>query len=193
MSSVNKNEDEYLIINAANGDRYSFEEIIKRYQKKVINLIYSFVNDTNEVEDIAQEIFLKIWKYAHDFKGQSKFSTWLYRIAVNSCLNYKKQKKVESESVEKNENMLGINVNGNSISPEALIEKRELEVIIKEAIEKLPHRQRMALILSRFEGYSYKKIAEIMEVSLSSVETLLYRAKTNLGKILLPFKKDGKI
>lgn len=82
--------DEFLIERIAAGNESAFEELVQRHQVKVLNLIYYFLNDRWEAEDTAQEVFLKVWKNASKFKGISKFSTWLYRIVINSCLNYKR-------------------------------------------------------------------------------------------------------
>ena len=188
--------DEFLIVCTAAGDERAFEKIVQRHQEKTINLIYSFLNQQWEAEEAAQEVFFKVWKNASRFKGKAKFSTWLHRITINTCLNYKRTKKKQSDHQDLNSNFMDYANNpeltgDNDGNPQQIIEKGERENIVNQSIGLLPKKQRMALILSRFEGYSYAEIAELMNLSLSSVESLLFRAKQNIAKILLPLKKKG--
>ncbi len=190
--------DEFLIKHISVGNESAFEEIVQRHQVKVINLIYYFLNDQWEAEDVGQEVFLKVWENAPKFKGKSKFSTWLYRIVINSCLNHKRSGKKESNPQDSISNLSdGLNnpeLAGNTqCNPHQVMEKKERETIVNQSIRLLPQNQRMALILSRFEGYSYAEIAELMNVSISSVESLLFRAKQNMAKILLPLKEKGEL
>ncbi len=194
-------KDNRLIQLIAANDEIAFEEIVHRYHVKVINLVYYFLHDRNEAEDIAQDVFLKVWKNAGKFKGKSSFATWLYRIVVNTCLNHKRGKKNEAKYREP-----GINpgapgdITGNpGFNPASHREgptmptKEEREYWVRRAIQKLPPTQRMTIILSRFEGYSYREIAELMNLSVSSVESHLFRAKQNVARFLLPLKKNGEI
>jgi RNA polymerase sigma-70 factor (ECF subfamily) len=143
---------------------------------------------------------LKVWKNVSKFKGKSKFSTWLYRIVINLCLNYQRSRKKELNYQDPISNPADCLNNpdpefaGNTQSnPHQVMEKKEREIIVNQAIRLLPPKQRMALILSRFEGYSYAEIAELMNVSISSTESLLFRAKQNIAKILLPLKEKGEL
>jgi RNA polymerase sigma-70 factor (ECF subfamily) len=181
--------DESLIEHISVGNESAFEELLQRHQVKVINLIYSFLNDRWEAEDVAQEVFLKVWKNAAKFKGKSKFSTWLYRIVINLCLNYQRSGKKNPSDCLNNPELAG-NTQSN---PHQIMEKKEREIIVNQAISLLPPKQRMALILSRFEGYSYAEISELMNVSISSTESLLFRAKQNIAKILFPLKEKGEL
>lgn len=177
--------DEDLIKRAASGDEYSFEQLVGKYQQAVFNTIYRYTGSREDVEDLAQEIFVKVWRNAAKFKGKSKFSTWLYRIVVNHCLNYRRKNRYKNVSLD------ALIAQGNL--PDSLIvepdwEQRRKVEIVRRAVEELPERQRMALILAQFEGRSYGEIAEIMKVSRSSVESLIFRArralKRNLTKVL---------
>ncbi len=190
--------DEFLVGHISAGNESAFETLVQRHQVKVLNLIYYFLYDRWEAEDVAQEVFLKVWKNASKFKGKSKFSTWLYRIVINLCLNYKRSGKKESNPHDSISNPLdGLNnpeLAGNTqCNPHQILEKKERETIVNQSIRLLPQNQRMALILSRFEGYSYAEIAELMNVSVSSIESLLFRAKQNMAKILLPLKEKGEL
>jgi RNA polymerase sigma-70 factor (ECF subfamily) len=192
--------DNYLVRLIAEHDDTAFEEILHRYHVKVINLVYTFLHDRNEAEDIAQEVFIKVWKKAGNFKGKSSFATWLYRIVVNTCLNYKRDKKNETKYLGPNIDPADITGNpvcerepGSDREGLSMLTKEEREYQVHRAIQQLPPMQKMAIILSRFEGYSYKEIAKLMNVSVSAVESHLFRAKQNVTRLLLPLKKKGEI
>ena len=180
--------DAEVVRSVAEGNEKAFEQLVEKYEHSVLNTIYRYIGYRVEAEDIAQEVFLKVWRHASDFKGRSRFSTWLYRIVVNQCLGYRKKHKEKPETLDET-----IDKDRASITPEAEIERRKEAEIVRMAIDELPRRQRIALILSRFEGKSYKEIAQIMGVSLSTVESLIFRARGSLKKKLLPLKKKGEI
>lgn len=186
--------DEQLIRDIASGDENAFTQIVTRYQKKVLNLCYRFSRDPYAAEDATQEVFLKVWKSAGRFLNQSMFSTWLYRIAVNTCLNQKitpRQKPSANEWSGEPQNVeLTVET---MLTPSQILEKEERELRVQDAISRLPGNQRTAIILSRFEGHSYDEISAIMNVSRSAVESLLFRAKQNLLKYLQPLKEKNEI
>ena len=174
--------DEDLIKYAAGGNERSFEEIVSRYQQAVFNTIYRYTGSREDVQDLAQEVFIKVWRNAGKFKGESKFSTWLYRIVVNHCLNYRRKRRHQHVSLD--------DLAEKGDTPEPLKVKPDHEQtrvveLVRAAVDGLPERQRMALVLSQYEGRSYKEIAEIMKVSVSSVESLIFRARRALrGKLV---------
>ena len=177
-----------LLAQTASGDQNAFAQLVRSHQIRVLNLAYRFSRDHQDAEDLAQEVFFKVWRYAPTFKGQSAFSTWLYRLAVNICLNYRQKKKTESDPLP----LLGdFAAETNVAGAEIMI--RERENLLTQAMAALPARQKMALILASFEGKSYEEIAAVMEVSISAVETLLFRARQNLAAILRPLKKKGDL
>ncbi len=164
----------------------AFEELVQKYRHSVLNTIYRYIGDPVEAEDIAQEVFVKVWQHAKSFKGKSEFSTWLYRIVVNHCLNYRAKKK-------QNHTILDRPIKDENSKDDASFEQEERKTVVKKAVNELPERQRIALILSKFEGKSYKEIAQIIGVSLSSVESLIFRAKENLRKKLLLLIEKNEI
>lgn len=182
------NSDSELLALIVAGDQPAFEQLVLRHQGKVFSLVYRFTRNRQDAEELAQEVFLKIWKYARAFKGRSAFSTWLYRLAVNTCLNYRQKKKIGTEPLP-----LRGDFAAETNPAGAEIITRERENLLNKALNALPVRQKMALILANFEGKSYEEIAAIMEVSLSAVETLLFRARRNLAEILRPFKNKGEL
>jgi RNA polymerase sigma-70 factor (ECF subfamily) len=189
MSTV-QDLDIALIRGIAEGDEGALEELVTKYQRRVLNTIYRYVGDSEEAEDLAQEVFVKIWRGARGFKGKSKVSTWIYRIAVNHCLSYRAKRRTRVESLDEIQEKGGV---PEGIKVEEDTERERRAGLVRDAVYELPERQRMALILSKFEGRSYKEISEIMGTSLSAVESLIFRAKDNLGKKLLPLRERGEI
>lgn len=169
--------DEKLIALTAEGEDYAFRIIVDRYRDRIMNTAYKFTNEYDLAQDLSQEIFFKVWKYADTFRQDSSLSTWIFKIAYNTALNFKRR-------ISKH-NSINIDlINPKFIARDETAErtnKRRIEKL-KEEIAHLPKRQRMALIMKHFEGYSYSEIAEIMETSEKAVENLLYRARESLRK-----------
>jgi len=182
--------DTEIVKKVAEGDENAFEELVKKYEHSVFNTIYRYIGNTDEAHDIAQEVFIKVWRHVKSFKGKSKFSTWLYRIVVNQCLNYRSKHKEKLISLEETTEKGKI---PESLKVEINFEHRRKAEIVRKAIDDLPGRQRIALILSKLESKTYAEIAQIMGVSLSSVESLIFRAKENLKRKLLPLIEKGEI
>jgi len=169
--------DAQIIKLVAEGDEGAFEQLVHKYQQAVFNTIYRYIGNQDDVQDLAQEIFIKVWRNAGKFKGKSKFSTWLYRIVVNHCINYRRKNKRRHVSLDE--------LTEKGRTPEAFKvepdwEQRRTVQLVRKAVDELPDRQRMALVLAQFEEKSYKEIAEIMKISLSSVESLVFRARAAL-------------
>ncbi len=178
---------EDLMVKTAEGDALAFETLVHRYQSSVLNLVYRYVGDRTRAKDLAQEVFIRIWRAANRYEPKAKFTTWLYSIAVNLCLNElrsvkaKKLAPLESEEEERKSNGYETHVSA-SQSPEDLLLAEERSRKISEALQALPENQRMALILKRYDNLSYDEIAKIMGCSISAVESLLVRAKRNFQK-----------
>jgi RNA polymerase sigma-70 factor (ECF subfamily) len=175
--------DNDLLNQAAEGNEKAFEELIKKYEKAVFSTIYRYTGNKEDIEDLAQEIFFKIWQKANSFKGRSKFSTWLYRIVVNHCLNYKAKTKhhLQHESLDE--------MSARGKTPESLKVYSAYDgnchiEMIQRAINELPKNQRLAFILAQLEDKSHAEIAEIMNLSVSSVHSLIFRARDSLKKKL---------
>jgi len=173
--------DAHTIRLVAEGNEQAFEQLVQKYQLAVFNTIYRYIGNQDDVQDLGQEIFIKIWRNASKFRGKSKFSTWLYRIVVNHCINYRRKNRRGHVSLDE--------LTEKGRIPEAFKvepdwEQRRKVELVRKAVSELPDRQRMALVLAQFEEKSYKEIAEIMKVSLSSVESLIFRARSALrGKL----------
>ncbi len=167
-----------------------FKYIVGKYQSVIFNTCIGIVHEHDDAKDISQEVFVQLYKSAADFRGDSKISTWLYRIAVNKSLNFirnnKKHKAVmsfERSSSADDTRQLQIK-DQKSVNPQIIQEQQEHKQALKIAIDSLPENQKTAFVLKNFDDNSYKEITEIMEMSLSSVESLIHRAKKNLQKSL---------
>ena len=185
-------EDEKLMEETAQGDEYAFELLVKRHQSRILNLIFRFIGNRTQAGDLAQEVFIRVWQAAPRYKPQAKFTTWIYRVATNLCLN-----ELKSSSRRKllfSEILADAGRTPNeeeTVTPSAedilLAEERSRQ--ISHTLQNLPENQRMALILKRYDNLSYHEIANIMDCSVSSVESLLVRAKRNLQEKLIFFEK----
>lgn len=165
------------------GDQRAFKLLVDTYQLMVVNTCYAFVHDRDEAEDIAQDVFVQVFESLGKFRFESKLSTWLYRIAVNRSINHCKSPrgraiKIDIDSWKQQEVAQTI-----EMPQQQILEEQEQIKLLHKAIDKLPENQRTALILNKYEELSYKEIADVMGVSLSSVESLLFRTKNNLEKI----------
>lgn len=186
--------DEELMAGTAQGDGHAFEILVRRHQTLVLNLIYRFIGNRAQADDLAQEVFLRVWKAANTYEPKAKFTTWIYRITANLCLNELKSfrgKKIfqfrhfgENDAVSAEENLVD-----EAPSAEDLLLAKERSDQISEALQNLPHNQRMALILKRYDNLPYDAIAKIIGCSVSAVESLLVRAKRNLQENLVPPRK----
>jgi RNA polymerase sigma-70 factor (ECF subfamily) len=172
----------------AEGNLSAFRGIVELYQKPLINFITRFIGDKAEAEDIAQEVFLKVFKSAGNYRPKAKFKTWLFKIAANHCLNEIRDSKNNPRTVDLFElNEAGfLAIAPDTYSPEKVLESREIGEAVREAIRKLAKNQRIALLLKEYSGFSYNEISHIMGCSVSAVESLIQRARQNLKKILSP-------
>lgn len=174
----------------------AFKELVDHYQSLVINTCYSLLGNREDAEDVAQNVFFQVYKSAGKFRGVAKISTWLYRIAVNRSLNFIRDKKKPAwlkslDSLLEGERQRVAELPAlNSYQPDIALEGKEKEVVIKRAIDSLPEKQRVAFILFQYEGLSYQEIAQILNKSLSSIESLIHRAKSNLQRRLICYLKE---
>lgn len=183
-----------LMQKIAQKDHQAFQEFVGRYQSLIINTCFRLTGDRENAEDVAQEVFFQVYRKAKSFRGQSKLSTWLYRIAVNLSLNFNRKKNLSHYDLQGtgmeagSEHMEKSYVSSNQ-SPDSVLEKKEENRFIREAVESLPEKQRTAFILHYWEGLSYREIADILKTSLSSVESRIHRAKNALRDIILEYIK----
>jgi RNA polymerase sigma-70 factor (ECF subfamily) len=173
----------------------SFEEVVEKYHQKVFNLVYRYLNDYDEAQDLTQDTFVRAHQSWATFRGESQVYTWLYRIALNLCHNrlkqLKRRQKVEAESLDQpvegeSEDMLR-EVPDLTLSPERLVENKELQQVIRRAIRQLPEDYKQVIILRDIEGFSYSDIAKMTGSSLEAIKSRLFRARTALKDLLRPY------
>ncbi|HAH25387.1 MAG TPA: RNA polymerase subunit sigma-70 [Prolixibacteraceae bacterium] len=184
--------DEYQLINGIQqGDRKSYQILVETYQRMVVNTCLGIVHNREDAEDLAQDVFLEIFRTADNFRGDSKISTWLYRIATNRSLNLIRNNKRKRFFQTIEETFTGGRNRASEISenrsdqPDQNITDEQRSALLHRALDRLPAKQRTAFTLNKYEELSYLQIAEIMEISLASVESQIYRAKKNLQQLLL--------
>ena len=175
---LEKISDEELMIQVANHEMPAFQEITIRHQQRALSVAYKLLGNWHNAEDIAQDAFLKIYSAASSYKPQAKFTTWFYRIVVNSCYDHMRKRSNSTVNLD----ALGeIAVSGNEMHP---VEKEEIAASVQQAIAKLNDRQRTVLILHRYERLTHAQISEVTGWTTSAVESLLVRAYRKLRKSL---------
>jgi len=177
-----------IIKKIAKGDEEAFVALYHKYSAKVYNMALSYTKSVEDAEEITQDIFVKIFNHAASFKGASSLNTWIYRIAVNTSINFLKKKNRITLIKRNYENFPSINFN----HPGALLEQKENAKALFEVIDCLPDNQKTAFILSYIESLPRQKVADIMETTLKAVESLLHRAKSNLRKELVKIFPDQR-
>lgn len=190
--------DEELVEMAQNGDRNAFTLLVKRYQDRIYNLIYRYIGNAEDAIDLTQETFIKAFVKLGEFKGNSKFYTWLYRIAVNACIDFRRRQRIsivhwddmrpnEFDRLDMDEPANSIDVVGEDSNPEAHMLKSELRQIVREAINTLPEHLRIVLILREYEDLSYEEIASIIGCRVGTVKSRLFQAREMLKRKLSPY------
>ncbi len=192
MDKTISSED--LMTRIAEGDDDAFEILVNRHQASVLNLIYRFIGDRTQAKDLAQEVFLKVWQAAAGYKPKAKFTTWTYRITANLCFNELKSSRRKKwlqflRFDTDHEILTEEDFPDSAPSPEDLLLAKERSRQITLALQTLPEKERMALILKRYDELSYQEIAQILGCSVSAVESLLVRVKRNLQEKLKIFEK----
>ena len=184
--------DAQLIERIQNGDKQAFELLVAKYQRRVVRLISRLVRDPAEQEDIAQEAFIKAYRAIPNFRGESAFYTWLYRIAVNTAKNYlasqgRRPRTVgEFQSDEDGESFGVDDVVEDNNTPYAVLHSRQVAETVNKAIERLPSDLRMAVTLREIEGLSYEEIAQAMDCPIGTVRSRIFRAREAIAQELRP-------
>ncbi len=185
-------EDSALIQAFQAGDSDVFDDLVLRHKDSVFNLCYRFLGDHQEANDSAQEIFIKVYRSLKKFRFKSSFSTWLYRIAVNTCKNRLKSLEYRLKKRMKRLDSLEMTARGNpsdewvdkSPSPMAALENKERSHIIQEAINSLPETKKTMILLRDIEGLTYDEIADVTGLNLGTVKSKLARARSDLREKL---------
>ncbi|MGX1929740.1 RNA polymerase sigma factor [Flagellimonas sp. 2504JD4-2] len=189
-------EDKQFLADLKNHKQSAYSRLLDEYQTKVFNTCISFVPNKEDAEDIAQEVFVEVYNSIHKFKGNSKLSTWIYRVSVNKSLEFIRKKSAKKRFGFM-QSITGGDVPMDKTSyftefnhPGIQLENKEQSEMLFNAINKLPEGQKVVFTLHKIDGLSYKEVSEITEKSVSSVESLMFRAKKNLRDILTVFYKN---
>jgi RNA polymerase sigma-70 factor (ECF subfamily) len=184
-------EDVRLMDLVARGDTAAFERLMERHQALIIGTVARMLGSNSDVEDIAQQVFLRVWKSASRYVPRAKFTTWLLKITRNLVFNEMRRAKRKGHVPMQPDSMTEeIPVKDETVqSPAASLLEAELQQAIEKAILALPDTQRMALILRRYEDRSYEQIAEILDLSVPAVKSVLFRARTELRTRLTSYLK----
>ncbi len=182
--------DTDLIYKAQAGDSSSFEELVFRYDKRVLSMALKYVQNKDDAKDIYQEVFIRVFKGLKNFQFKSEFSTWLFRITTNVCLtHYAKNKKrinvpINEEFDEEDNGGVILENEHNYSSPEKHLSSNEISEKINEAVDKLSPKQKMIFLMKHFEGYKLKEIALIMDCQEGTVKKYLFEANHKMRKLL---------
>jgi RNA polymerase sigma-70 factor (ECF subfamily) len=178
-----------------NNEPESFRKLVLNYQGMIINTCYGFVKNHTDAEDIAQEVFIEVYRSINKFREDAKLTTWLYRISVNKSIDFLRKQKRKSwigsiQTMFGGEEKAMVVEAKHQPNPQQVLEQGERKIVLQNAIDKLAENQKTAFVLHKYEGLSYKEIAKIMDLSLSSVESLMHRAKKNLKKLLYDYYQE---
>lgn len=186
-------DDDYSLVRRAQaGDQQAFAQLVERYQRKAFAVALGLVKDREEAMDVAQEAFVKVYKYLDHFKGDSSFYTWLYRITVNICIDRRRRKGADpGEQVEfdeavrqESEGELGVLGTRLGSNPQKAAMRAELAEKIQEALEQIPEKHRAILLLREVDGMSYEDLAKTLKIRKGTVMSRLFHARKKMQSLL---------
>lgn len=191
--------DVRLMLEVRDGNAASFEELVLRYQSRLVNVLEHLVGSRDQAEDLAQEVFLRVYRARKQYVAGAKFATWLFTIAANAASNAIRQRgrrrevtlqlhDSRADDIRPLERLLQAS---SGQMPARQLQKAETREIVRLALATLNERQRMAVLLSKFEGMNYADVADCMEMSPKAVKSLLARARANLREVLEPYFREG--
>tara|TARA_B100000941_G_C28495894_1_gene550948 strand:- start:337 stop:933 length:597 start_codon:yes stop_codon:yes gene_type:complete len=194
MVGQNNSVDKQLVERVRRGDKRAFDLLILKYQHKIISIVGRYLGDQNDVQDVSQETFIKAYRAIPNFRGESAFYTWLYRIAVNTAKNHlvSKSRRPPNIDVDIDDGEFQNNsaVLRDNESPQASLATRQMEQVIFRSIENLPSELRIAVTLREFDGLSYEEIAKIMNCPVGTVRSRIFRAREAIEKKIMLMDND---
>ena len=194
MVGQNNSVDKQLVERVKRGDKRAFDLLILKYQHKIISIVGRYLGDQNDVQDVSQETFIKAYRAIPNFRGESAFYTWLYRIAVNTAKNHlvSKSRRPPNIDVDIDDGEFQNNsaVLRDNESPQASLATSQMEQVIFRSIENLPSELRIAVTLREFDGLSYEEIAKIMNCPVGTVRSRIFRAREAIEKKIMLMDND---
>jgi RNA polymerase sigma-70 factor (ECF subfamily) len=187
-------EDANLVRETLGGSQVAFQLLVERYQTRVFSLIRHYTRNAVEIEDVAQDTFLKAYSRLDTFQHNSSFYTWLYRIAINTVLDHMKRRgRSPVHAVEDPELSVGTHATPRSVAPDARMQRDEIARVTQEVLEELPEIFRTVLVMREFEDRSYQEMADILGISIGTVESRLFRARAKFkDKLLTKYPEFGQ-
>ena len=185
--------DAEVMLRVKAGDDSAFAYLVQKYRRAMVSFMYRMAHNPTAAEDLAQEVFLRVYRSRETYEPSAKFSTWLYRIATNLAVNYARDTRHERPenmvSIDEKDDDTGLTVDvpDSSLSAEESIMRRERMAAIREKVQQLPERQRMAVVMHKYQQMDYKQIAEVLKLSESATKSLLFRAYETLRVQLKEF------
>lgn len=189
--------DQQLVERVQRGDKAAFELLVIKYQRKIFRLLSRLIRDPTEIEDVAQEAFIKAYRALPKFRGESAFYTWLYRIAINTAKNYlvaqgRRAPTSTANEVEEAENFDDADQLRDVNTPDAMLLSKQVGEAVNRAIDRLPEELRTAIVLRELEGLSYEEIAESMNCPIGTVRSRIFRAREAIAAELRPLLDTSK-
>ncbi len=191
--------DVRLMLEVRDGSAAAFEQLVARYQDRLVTVLNHLVGNRDQAEDLAQEVFLRVYRSRNRYEPSAKFATWLFTIANNTALNALRSRSRRREvhlTARDSGSFRGQPMDqmlqaSSGQMPARQFDKSELRSVVRLALESLNERQRMAVLLNKFEGMSYADIAQTMELTPQAIKSLLARARVNLREVLAPYLEEG--
>lgn len=183
--TTERDEDFILIRRFIEGDQGTFRTLVLKHKEKVRNLVFVTLGDAEFVDDISQDVFINVYHKLKEFRFESKFTTWLYRITVNKCRDYLRKKRVRSIFVP-----IGDTDREYPVGP--FSENYDIPQLVRGAIDKLPEKLKVPLVLRDIDGMSYKEIADQLGTEVGTIKSRIFRARENLKFLLEPYQKELK-
>lgn len=177
-------DERRLLQKAQEGDRKAFEALVALHSRRVYNLALGYTGRHHDAEEIAQTVFVKVWKALPQFRGASAFSTWLYRLTLNACTDHYRRERKRRGDLSLDDPDLSP-IRDAAPSPEEIVIQREEEAILRKALAELPEQHRVILILREMDGLDYQEIAQVLEIQVGTVKSRLARARRALREKLL--------
>jgi RNA polymerase sigma-70 factor, ECF subfamily len=184
--TVELDADQEIVAQCRNGDWEAFAKLVLKYQSRVLTLAARILDNRSEAEDIAQDIFVKVFQSLHEFRGASRFSTWLYRITVNHCLNHLRRRTRHQQTLVVTEPEEWIQETSTT-NPHKTLEQKERWALVQAKLQLLSPEHRTIILLRDFEGLSYDEIADVLQLESGTVKSRLHRARMELKVLLEPY------
>jgi RNA polymerase sigma-70 factor (ECF subfamily) len=185
--------DAQVMLRVKAGDQSAFEYLVQKYRRPMLSFMYRMAHNTAVAEDLAQEVFLRVYRSRENYEASAKFTTWLYRIASNLAVNHARdtrhQRPENTVSLDEPDQETGLTMDlpDNSLTAEEVIVRRERLAAIRQRVQALPERQRIAVIMHKYQQMDYHQIAEVLKLSESAIKSLLFRAYETLRVQLREF------